>query len=236
MSDDAQLALALDQAPELALPDRLYRLGLPVETFVTLTRNRVLVVSWDADTGLRLHTGYAWAPDDVLAAIIRYLAPRVPRSERLVARRKFLSFPLDRYVKSRARRPLRDVVERDVPMVQQLDRLHQILNARHFAGALGTIPIRVSDRMETRLGEFRADHDNRPVVITISRRHIRRDGWEVATETLLHEMVHQWQCEAGLPVDHGRAFRQKAREVGIPPVARVPEGYIVAPERPGTIA
>ena len=28
-------------------------------------------------------------------------------------------------------------------------------------------------------------------------------------------MVHQWQDETGRPIDHGRAFRAKAREVGI---------------------
>ena len=29
---------------------------------------------------------------------------------------------------------------------------------------------------------------------------------------MLHEMVHQWQAETGLAVDHGRTFRRKARE------------------------
>jgi hypothetical protein len=33
---------------------------------------------------------------------------------------------------------------------------------------------------------------------------------------LLHEMVHQWQAENGLPVDHGAVFRRKAQEVGVP--------------------
>ena len=33
-------------------------------------------------------------------------------------------------------------------------------------------------------------------------------------------MVHQWQAETGLPVDHGPGFRRKAREVGIEPQAR----------------
>jgi hypothetical protein len=37
--------------------------------------------------------------------------------------------------------------------------------------------------------------------------------------TMLHEMVHQWQAESGLPVDHGAAFRQKAAELGIQPHA-----------------
>jgi hypothetical protein len=33
-------------------------------------------------------------------------------------------------------------------------------------------------------------------------------------------MVHQWQAETGRPVDHGREFRRKARELGIEPLAR----------------
>jgi hypothetical protein len=28
-------------------------------------------------------------------------------------------------------------------------------------------------------------------------------------------MVHQWQDESGLPIDHSRRFRAKARDVGI---------------------
>jgi len=52
-----------------------------------------------------------------------------------------------------------------------------------------------------------------------SRRHIRRDGWDEALHTLLHEMVHQWQDEQGLAVDHGASFRAKARAVGITPLA-----------------
>jgi hypothetical protein len=33
-------------------------------------------------------------------------------------------------------------------------------------------------------------------------------------------MVHQWQAETGAPLDHGSAFREKAREVGIRPRAK----------------
>jgi len=53
----------------------------------------------------------------------------------------------------------------------------------------------------------------------LSRRHIRRDGWDEALHTLLHEMVHQWQDEQGFVVDHGSIFRAKARAVGITPLA-----------------
>ena len=117
---------------------------------------------------------------------------------------------------------------------RRLVRLHQILNSRHFDGTLGTIPIRLSERMATRLGEFQAAEDG-AVAISISRRHLERDGWEAVAETLLHEMLHQWQCEQGMPLDHGPAFRKKARAVGITAAATVPAGYIPAPRLTGTI-
>ena len=53
----------------------------------------------------------------------------------------------------------------------------------------------------------------------MSRAHLRH-GWVEVERTVLHEMVHQWQAESGLPVDHGTQFRRKAREVGIEPTAR----------------
>jgi hypothetical protein len=105
-----------------------------------------------------------------------------------------------------------------------LGRLHEALNQAHFDGVLQTIPIRLSGRMRTRLGELRLDRRTcRPVCIGISRRHLRRDGWIAVRETLLHEMVHQWQAETGRPVDHGTEFRRKARQVGITPRAVRPD-------------
>ncbi len=232
-----QLSLDLDIAPEAALPDRLFRLGLAPGTDVTLTKNRTVLVSHHPRYGLRLHAGYAWAPDDVLAAILTFLRRRVPKQERLAARRRFLAFPVDRHVPPRApvRQGPRAVAPEHEMIIGRLVRLHEILNARHFSNTLGTIPIRLSDKMSTRLGEFRADHDGKPVEITLSRRHVRRDGWPAATETLLHEMVHQWQCETGLPLDHGATFRRKAREVGIRPNATAPAGSAYYLSLPGTI-
>ena len=192
MSDeaDAQLALPLDSAPEADLPRRLLRLGLPARTTITLTRNRSVLVSYGPATGLRLHAGYAWAGDDVLAAIVTFLKPRASRAERLEARRRLV-------------------------------RLHQILNERHFGGRLATIPLRLSTRMASRLGEYQAAGDGHTAAIVLSHRHLRRDGWSALTETLLHEMVHQWQDERGMPLDHGAGFRRKAREIGIPAAATV---------------
>jgi len=53
----------------------------------------------------------------------------------------------------------------------------------------------------------------------ISKFHIEHDGWGEVEHTLLHEMVHQWQVESGLALDHGPVFRRKARAVGIVPSA-----------------
>lgn len=223
MSDeaDAQLALPLDAAPEADLPRRLLRLGLPARTTITLTRNRSVLVSYGPATGLRLHAGYAWAGDDVLAAIVTFLKPRASRAERLEARRRFLRYPVERYVPShRRRRPPPESPEL-APLVERLVRLHQILNERHFGGRLATIPLRFSTRMASRLGEYQAAGDGHAAAIVLSHRHLRRDGWSALTETLLHEMVHQWQDERGMPLDHGAAFRRKAREIGIPAAATV---------------
>jgi hypothetical protein len=105
--------------------------------------------------------------------------------------------------------------------VRELDRWHAEYNAKYFDGQLGAIGLRVSRRMKSRLGHYsaaRGDDDRGEIVI--SRRHIRRHGWEEALHTLLHEMVHQWQDEHGHVIDHGPTFRAKARAVGITPSAR----------------
>jgi hypothetical protein len=106
-------------------------------------------------------------------------------------------------------------------MAEKLRRAHQLLNRERFGGSLATIPIRISRRMKSRLGHYtHRDPAGEGAEIVISRRHIRRHGWSEAIDTLAHEMVHQWQDESGLSVDHGRVFRAKARSVGISPRAR----------------
>ena len=99
-----------------------------------------------------------------------------------------------------------------------LARLHGELNGRFFGGSLGAIKFRVSRRMKRKLGEIMLDPSTeRPLEITISHAHVARDGWPEVGQTLLHEMIHQWQAESNLVVDHGAIFRAKAREVGIEP-------------------
>jgi hypothetical protein len=206
---------------EDCLPERLAALGLrEIERVVTHT-NRTVMLSLNRRV-LRIHRGYAHAPDRVLKAIVRFLSRRVPRVLRREAEREFLAFPVETHAPSRPRREQAEQARPgDLVLLHRLNSLHQQLNAQHFGGSLGQIPIRLSSRMRTRLGELAADlRTGRPTQITISRRHLTRHSWAEVEHTLLHEMVHQWQAETGLPIDHRRTFRQKAREVGVLPAAK----------------
>ncbi|HEU4995121.1 MAG TPA: SprT-like domain-containing protein [Gemmatimonadaceae bacterium] len=217
-SNAAQLSLLLDAPPRTAaeLLVRLRALGLRGMSECRLTRNRSVMVSFDA-TELRVHEGYLTAPDDVLSAIVRFVEGRT-RRERLEARRRLLAHPIE----ATGRRRRRDVTHPDDRgLAEQLTEWHAEYNARFFGGALRQLEVRVSRRMRARLGHYSAATPaGDPPEIAISRRHLRRHGWDEALETLLHEMVHQWQDEHGLELDHGRTFRAKAREVGISPYAR----------------
>jgi hypothetical protein len=73
--------------------------------------------------------------------------------------------------------------------------------------------------MKTRLGHYTARRGGQFAEIAISSGHFRRHGFVEVAHTLMHEMVHQWQDETGLPVDHGAAFKRKCREVGASPSA-----------------
>ena len=208
------------------LPARLYLLGLHGVSRVVTHTNRSVMVSVGKRRVLRLHAGYAHAPDSVLRAIIRFLDPRLPRAVRRAAERELLAFPADAYVPSappecRRERPRPG----DLMVLHRLSQAYDRLNREHFSGALTCLPIRLSGRMRTRLGELTVDlRTGAPLEIAISRRHIARHRWIEVQHTLLHEMVHQWQAETGLPVDHGPTFREKAREVGVAPTAkRMPE-------------
>jgi hypothetical protein len=202
------------------LHGRLALLGLSDVDEVRTHGNRTVMLSLRRRI-LRLHRGYAHAPDRVLLAIVRFLTPRVHRETRRAAQRVFLAFPVHQYAPPA---PERRRVDRprpgDVAVLHRLEALHRELNARHFGGSLGSIPIRISGRMRTRLGELAVDlRSGRPIEIALSRRHLTRHAWSEVAHTMLHEMVHQWQAESGGPVDHRGGFRRKAREVGIVPQA-----------------
>ena len=194
-------------------------LGLRSLNRVVFHRNRVVLLSYRRGV-LRLHQGYASAPDDVLRAIVRFLSPFVRRRDRLAARQAFLAFPVEQFAPSRPRRAGPRVAPADRPWIERLRTVHQTFNAGHFDATLGELPIRLSGRMRRRLGQVTLSHETGVATeIALNRRHVQRDPWPQVEDTLLHEMVHQWQAETGRPVDHGVEFRRKAREVGIVPRA-----------------
>jgi hypothetical protein len=213
-----QLTLMLAAPPRTSeeLLARLRALGLRRITHCRLTRNRNVMVSFDADS-LRVHEGYLRAPEDILTAIVAFVEGRT-RADRLRARRRLLEFPIE----VRATRRRRGVTHPDDHrLAERLTEWHARYNAERFGGELRALPVRVSRRMRARLGHYSAaTKAGDPAEIAISRRHLRRHGWDEALQTLLHEMVHQWQDERGLAIDHGPTFRRKARELGISPYAR----------------
>ncbi|HET6856012.1 MAG TPA: SprT-like domain-containing protein [Streptomyces sp.] len=204
------------------LPTRLHLLGLHGVSRVVTHTNRSVMVSIGKRRVLRIHAGYAYASDSVLRAIIRFLDPRLPRAVRRAAERELLAFPVEEYASSGPPR-LRQERPRpgDLLLVHRLSQAFDRFNREHFSGQLSPLPIRLSGRMRTRLGELSVDlRTGHPIEIAISRRHIARHRWSEVEQTLLHEMVHQWQAETGLPVDHGPLFREKARQVGVVPGAK----------------
>lgn len=219
----SQLSLELAAQPRDAgeLRERLVRLGLNPRYRLRLTSNRTVFVSYSGDE-LRIHRGYLGASEDAWRAIVAFVQSR-SRAGRNEARLRLLSFPFDRGIanESSARRAPERTHPEDLGVAERLRRAHDSCNREKFDGLLTPAPIRVSRRMKSRLGHYThrgLSGDGGEIVI--SRRHIRRHGWAEVMDTLVHEMVHQWQDETGLPVDHGRHFRAKARAVGISPMAR----------------
>jgi hypothetical protein len=223
----AQLELAFEpsqRATRPAAPPRddrgallletLHRLGLRETRQCRLTRNRRVMVSHRAGV-LRVHESFAAAPDQVLRAIATFVTRR--GAARREARRVILAYPVET---TDARRRSPRMHPDDARLGTRLTQAHELLNREHFGGQLRALEIRVSRRMRSRLGHYLPAKAGSSGEIVISRRHVRRDGWQAVLETLLHEMVHQWQDEEGLAVDHGREFRRKARAVGIAPSAR----------------
>ena len=218
--DASQLSLELVAVPREPrdgdeLLARLRSLGLERIERCRLTSNRNVMVSFRG-ADLRVHEGYLGAPEEVHLAIVVFVQGRT-RADRRAARRRITSYSIDTGSPSHRRERMHPD---DQPTAVRLTEWHTRLNAQHFGGELHSVPVRVSRRMKSRLGHYTAATADAPGEIAISRRHLRRHGWDEAVHTLLHEMVHQWQDESGHPLDHGSRFRAKAREVGIEPAAR----------------
>ncbi len=229
--DPTQLVLELDASQLVTADDllaRLRSLGLKRIATCRLTRNANVMVSWRG-AELRVHEGYLSAPADIHEAIVAFVESR-QRAERRAATKKIVAFAGSTWRDGGRRERTRP---EDEPLARRLEEWHARLNAEYFGGALRTVPIRVSRRMKSRLGHYTAGGPvdrwtggpgrqtaKGPGEIAISWRHVRRHRWEEVVHTLIHEMVHQWQDETGLPIDHGARFRAKARDVGIDAAAK----------------
>jgi hypothetical protein len=210
--DAAQLTFELDAPPRDGdqLPDQLRGLGMKRIRQCRLTRNRNVMVSFRGDE-LRVHEGFLAAPREIHQAIVAFVEGRT-RAERHEAQRRIIAYKVDP-----ARAPSRRERTRpeDEPLAAKLCEWHAHYNAEHFGGELKQVPVRVSRRMKSRLGHYSAATAGVGGEIAISWRHLRRHGWQETLQTLVHEMVHQWQDETGRTIDHGPGFRAKARAVGI---------------------
>jgi hypothetical protein len=202
--------------PVVPLEQRLRVAGLPAETAITVHGNRRTLISISREGGLRVHQGYAAAPDTVVRAIVEWATARGPKSRRQASAR------LREFRFETSRTPVRRQVEPARPgddvRIGRLEALWDELNRQFFDGALEPITMVLSSRMRRKLGHYEPKSAGAPRIV-MSRRHLRRDGWDAVRDTLLHEMVHQWQDHCGHSVDHGRVFRAKARAVGIEPRA-----------------
>jgi len=97
-----------------------------------------------------------------------------------------------------------------LPSIADLQLLFARLNLEHFGGTLRAHRIGYNARMTTCTGRI----SYRPPVIELSLPLLTRHPRQI-TPTLLHEMVHAWLYQVGLPSGHGRDFKAKMREVGL---------------------
>jgi len=97
-----------------------------------------------------------------------------------------------------------------LPSIADLQLLFARLNLEHFGAALRAHRIEYNARMTTCTGRI----CYRPPFIELSLPLLTRHPRQVVP-TLLHEMVHAWLHQTGLPSGHGRHFKAKMREVGL---------------------
>ena len=158
---------AATRARTAVLFSRLQELGLRGVDGLVLMRTRTVMVSFIGRT-LRVHEGYADAPESVLRAVVTFAMARTKVS-RAAARDAILSHDVERAPAARRIEPPRPG---DLAIIAQLTSSHQDLNARWFSGALSALPIRLSGRMASRLGHFDPGARLLPSEIVLSRKHV----------------------------------------------------------------
>ncbi len=95
--------------------------------------------------------------------------------------------------------------------VELAQTLYDNLNRQHFGGSLPPCRLELSRRLVRTAGKIWP----RTRLIRLSVSYHERYGPAELSNTILHEMVHLWLFEQGLPSGHTDRFRQKLNEVGL---------------------
>jgi hypothetical protein len=174
---------------------------------------------------LNLHRAYAEAPPSVILAFAALVRGAGRRSgEYRMARKRVAAWEGMRDHFARVHEKSECSVRRPGPCCATplqrvyLRRLYRYMNATRFSGRLpSTIPIRLSNRFTSRLGQMVAGSVGaRRVVVEIAL-HVdlmlpANDPGRL--DTLLHEMAHVANYIFDGEVGHGRRWREWARSAG----------------------
>ena len=85
------------------------------------------------------------------------------------------------------------------------------LNQQHFEGKLPPCQLELSRRLVRTAGKIWP----KVRLIRLSLPYHEQYGLTELSNTILHEMIHLWLYEQGLPSGHTDRFRQKLAEVGL---------------------
>jgi predicted SprT family Zn-dependent metalloprotease len=107
-----------------------------------------------------------------------------------------------------ARVDRRDAYE--LPSAADLQLIYAMLNAHHFGGVLRAYRIVYNPRLTSVAGRI----GHRPPVIELSVALLATQPRQLRA-TMLHEMVHAWLHQHGLPSGHGADFKRKMCDVGL---------------------
>ena len=180
---------------------------------------------------LNLHAAFGSAPSRVLGSFVAIAnkAFKPDAEYRRAARRVAEWPPVNReLVRLRAQsRRLRTPGRRDLGVGPccatpgqrvYLRRLYRYLNRTRFAGRLpNSLPLRLSNRMKTRLGHMvPGTRDRRPVVVEIALNVdlMLPGNGRARLDTLLHEMAHAADYLFDGQTGHGDSWREWARRAG----------------------
>jgi hypothetical protein len=221
-------------------------------------RGRIISLAKDGET-LHIHACFQEAGDDIMNAVVTFLRAgqrSYAYREAIRAMRDFFDAHASKYVALTGEEEDHRV-ERDVqrlPCVgtpaqrQFLRDVYGRFNQLHFAGSLpGTVRIRLSDRMKSRLGHVRyhtTTAGERVVLELALNIHLLLPGNEaVLMDTVLHEMTHIEAWLSRGERGHGRDWKHIANRVGCEatacstqpikrrrkkiPVTEVPSGYFL---------